>query len=390
MNSLDKWVLASLAVAVIATGPNPSVAGDGPGRTGDEIKLSPSLGTDRPLEFMRVSNVKMSRNGRRVVALTNGMLWSKYHVWDGETGRRLLRVESNTPQHYMGSGDIDESGRRILTGGSFNLGLRYEVVKATRNLPGSLADVWDAGTGRLTRTLVMHDQRGGACAAISRDGARAACADAALNVKLWDAETGRELASVAGAMPPACQADIGAFSDNVTRFVTLVRREADDRTFIYLCDLSARTTRMIDPPPGEKSRYVLAAIGGDGREVAAYLGDALGRELAIFDFETGAVRARIREPVRNSISYMAFSSDGTTIAVGMEDGHLDVVARRNGARVELRVSDGRVRAVAFPDRDRVRIVAERRWISNATRSDGEWAGPMRIADYRVRFPSPSP
>jgi WD40 repeat protein len=137
--------------------------------------------------------------------------------------------------------------------------------------------------------------------------------------------------------------------------------------------------------------YGSAAIGGDGREVAAYLCDATTRELAVFDFETGALRARLRAPISpGGLSYMALSPDGTTIALGMEDGRLDLLDRHSGARAELRVSDGPVRAVAFlPDRGRVRIVAERRWIStDATRSAGHWAGPMRIADYAVRFPSP--
>ena len=384
MKRLRNGLAASLAFGLIAIGVNPIVAGDELGRTGDEVKLSPSFGADRALEPTRLFNVKLSRNGRRVVASTRRVLY----LWDGDTGRRLLQVENAAPQHYLGSVDIDESGRRIVTGGVFDYGYPPTLLRSQPVLKGSLADLWDANSGRLARTLVLHEQRFPQCAAISRNGARVACAGASLDAKLWDAETGRELASVDGTLPADSRATSGAFSDDATRFVCRVTRDAGDRRVIHLCDLTARCTRTIAPIPGDRSSYGMVSISGDGSEVVAWLGDAPGREVAIFDFATGALRKRLPGPECRGVSFLAVSPDEKAIALGKEDGRLDIVDLVSGARVELRVSDGPVRAVAFLP-NRVRIVAERKFVvTSPEHSAGYWAGPLRIADFAVRLPTP--
>jgi WD40 repeat protein len=394
MNRPEKRLTTFLAVGLITLGPNPSVAGDGPGRTGGEVKLSPSLGTDRPLEFLRVSSVKLSCDGRRVVAATRGA----FYAWDSNTGRRLLQVETDTRQRFLGNIDLDEAGRRIVTGDMLDYGFDHGPIRAHRVLQSSLADLWDADSGRLARSFVLHERRSIGCAAISRNGNRVAGADDSLSAKLWDADTGREISSVEGTNHALRGLGI-TFSGDATRFaaVTNDHLQPGDQGAIHLGDLAARRTRTIGPLPDKGFVYGAVAINSDGREVVAWLGDvdecellgrprnATGRELAIFDFDTGALRARLPGPACKDISYLAFSPDGKTIALGKEDGHLDLVDRASGSRVaELRVSDGPVRAVAFLP-DRVRIVAEREFVTNATRSGGAYAGPLRIADFRVRL-----
>ncbi len=335
--------------------------------------------------------MKFNNHGTRAIAVVGGWTWGEYYVWDGETGRLLHRVHHNAPQHSISNGDIDESGRRFVTGGCFNLGEHYEMMRSYRDLRGCLVDVWEKGADTSARTLVADGQLGCLNVGISRDGARVACSDNQMNFKLWDAQTGKELASVASVVPPDPQRERGTFSDDATRFVSVGLRKSTFRKYIRLCDLKRKTQRVIDRIPSENAAEIYqAAIAGNGREFAVWASNATGLQFVILDFETGLVLDRFPLADRRSFSMLAFSSDGMTIAKAGEDGWLDIVERSGGRRVELRVSDGPVRAVAFlPGHDRVRVISERAWIpTNAARSEGHWAGPMRIADYRFRFQGP--
>lgn len=386
MNEIQKLVLPVVFMLVALA---PASADDLKSEAGD-VRFTRSLGADRPLGVIGAGPVKFDNHGARAIAMWGHGESNQYRMWDGESGR-LLQSMRHASGHLISRCDIDESGRRIVTGGVFDFGMRYDALKGHRDLRGCLVDVWEKGQDHPARTLVADGQLGCFNMGISRDGSRVACSDSRMNFKSWDTRTGKELASVASVVPPDTQPERGTFSDDATRFVSVGLRRSTIRNYICLCDLARKTQRVIDRIPlDDTARIGQAAIAGNGREFAVWASNAAGLQLVILDFETGRVLDRFPVANRRGFSMLAFSSDGMTIAMATEDGWLDVVERSSGRRVELRVSDGPVRAVAFlPGHDQVRVIAERAWIStNAARSEGHWAGPMRIADYRFRFPGP--
>lgn len=387
MVEMRKWIV-SVACVSFAIAPRAD-ADDLKSETG-EVRFTRSLGKDRLLEEIGAANAKFDNQGARVVAPWGYGETLGYRVWDGETGQLLRRVK-HAPQHVAFRVDIDESGGRFVTGGCFDFGERHELMRSHRDMRGCLVDIWEKREDRPARTLVADGQLGCFNVGLSRDGTRVACSDSRMNFKSWDTRTGKELASVASVVPPDEQPQLGKFSDDANRFVSIGRRTNTYKSFIYLCDLTTRSQRTIERIPADDYVHIVGpAIAGNGREFAVFVNDAVKPQIVIFGFETGRILDQFPAAGRLGVTMFACSSDGMTLAMGTQDGWLDVIERSSGRRVELRVSDGPVRAVAFlPGHDRVRVIAERAWIStNAARSEGHWAGPVRIADYRFRFPGP--
>ncbi len=179
----------------------------------------------------RVQSVAFSPDGKYLASQN----WDQtVKLWDARTGT-AIRTVYQTPKdsHFLfsiGSVAFSADGKRLATGGApgpkvwdlatgaeaFPLirqkGLLNEQVSCiafspdgkqlaaatgTDNVAPGRVKVWDAQTGKELRTLTGH---GGSisCLAYSRDSRLLATAGADRTVRIWDAQTGRELRTLKG------------------------------------------------------------------------------------------------------------------------------------------------------------------------------------------------
>jgi WD40 repeat protein len=208
--------------------------------------------------------------------------------------------------------------------------------------------LWNAETGRELRTFAGHSGSVFACA-FSPDGARVVSASEDKTLKLWDAETGREVRTLAGhtGWVFAC-----AFSPDGARVVSA----SEDKT-LRLWD--AEDGRELHTLEGHTGWVFVCVFSPDGSRVLSASGDKTlklwnaetGWELLTFKGHTGGVYA------------CAFSPDGAlALSAGDVDNMLKLWDAETGS--ELRTLKGHtdcVQACAFsPDGARAVSASEDR------------------------------
>lgn len=356
-------------------------------------------------------SIRFSRDGSRLASIRRGGL----EVWDGVDGRLLHKVGTAEGSHWPVCLELDDTGRLIAIGSQVSTYLSSpNSFRTTLAMKGSLANVWDEGAGQYTREYVNDREDRHLGTALSGDGQRVVCFDLKLNAKIWDIPTGELLASIPA--PEFLDGRVrtagvgfridGRASRDATRFAVRISNAAgpnldyEGPNPIQLVDLATRRYRTIPAGPADGFGYSNVTMSHAGRLIAGLaIKDShpeptarnaglnvQERKLVIIDFDSAATRTEVAlAPADGSPVLVEFSPDDLLIALGTADGHLDLIDTLKGTSMaRLRVSDGPVRAVAFPTR-RVRVVADRRMIS-APGQDPAPAGPARLVDY----PQPTP
>ena len=203
--------------------------------------------------------------------------------------------------------------------------------------------LWDAATGDEVRSLPGH---AGPVARVvfSRDGRRLLSADFTGVVKVWDAETFKEISTFRAAL------GVAALSADGRRVAFPV-----EGAIVHVCD--AATGEVALPPfRAHDAPIVSVAFSSDGKQLATASWD---RTVRIWDVSTGR-QLRALGGHRNVITWVSFSDDGRRIATASWDKTAKVWDAETGK--ELRILQGhehRVLSVAFsPDGRRLATASQ--------------------------------
>jgi WD40 repeat protein len=312
-----------------------------------------------------VRAVEFSPDGQALVSVDrDGTLI----LWNALTGEIKRSIKSD--REIFRDVAFSPDGQTVISGSQ---------IREGPDQPSKMGVVtlWDAQTGEIRRkfnsgpSLGMLPKSGGVLSvAYSPDGKILAAGTQNATIKIWDAQTGKELRVLGGQDDPV---ESIAFSpDGLTlasgsrngalilwdtkswkakqkiklnnALVRSVAFSPDSKTLAGSISLTVKNTSpalvTIDSPPNNGVNM----IGVSGYEVRA-----IGGAVKLWDIETGKMALELANS-QNIIPTVAFSPDGQTVANAVHDKTVRLVTVKNGELLTLKGHTGPVIAVAFsPD-----------------------------------------
>jgi WD40 repeat protein len=296
-----------------------------------------------------VASVAFSPDGKRLVSTGSTgspvLREGKGKVWDAQTGQELLAL-----QGAFRSVVFSPDGKRLASAATVP-GISEPGKPKAVEPKGQAVElkVWDAQTGQELLALRLKEWLGiggGFSVAFSPDGKRLASGGTAFGrdlrsptaeLKVWDAQTGRELLTVQG------PSDSVAFSPDGTRLV----------------GASNKTVKVWDAQTGQELlTFDREGFSGPQKVIFSPDGTRLaggsGAEVKVWDAQTGQELLALRGH-NGGVNNVAFSPDGTRLASASTDATVKVWDAETGQ--ELLTVEGhsdRVNGVAFsPDGHRL-------------------------------------
>jgi WD40 repeat protein/tRNA A-37 threonylcarbamoyl transferase component Bud32 len=246
------------------------------------------------------ASVAFSPDGQR---LATGGVSGATKVWDARAGQQLLDLQGD--DGWVGSVCFSPDGKRLASASS---GLWDEQNRQWR--PGAVK-VWDAQTGKEIHTLRGHTGPV-MSVAFSPDGRRMASAGGrtgeAGELKLWDAQTGREVLALQGhtkAVTSVC------FSPDSQRLATASR---DGTVKVW----DVRPDQELLPPSAHGGAVLSVCFTPDGTRLATAGGGWDGHtqywgEVKVWDAQTGQEALSLKGHTAPFTS-VCFSPDGKRLA----------------------------------------------------------------------------
>jgi len=269
---------------------------------------------------------------------------------------------------FAEAAEATASVRHVLEGHTGGLRCAAWSRDGRRVVTGSddkTARVWDAASGKLVATLAGHDN-GVVDVEFSPDGTRVATSSWAGDARVFDAESGALVASLGGHGGSVISA---RFSPDGTRIVTSCK---DGIARIF----DAATGKLVRALTAHTDRLRVALFSPDGTLVVTAGDDNRAR---LWDVASGRVLHTIEH--RRLISSAAFSPDSTLVAIGSDDDSAAIHRVADGAL--LHALDGHsdfVRAVAFSS-DGTQLVTGS-WDNSARVWDVKSGKQVAVLDHR--------
>ena len=277
----------------------------------------------------KINQVRFSPNGNLAVAVRV----SDYHysrgsvaLWDPDSGKELGRFGDHARQ--MNSAAFSSDGARLATGSYDKTARIWETVsgneQAVLRHNGSVrsvaygprerllaatddrAVVWDLTSNKKFADLM---ELGGATkVAVSSDGRLAATSGSDNMIRVWNAETGEELAKYHSEGEASFW---GFFALSLDGRLLAVKK--DDGETIKIIDVESGDARALLAHQADVEQFVFSP---DGKRLAVKL-DSRERPLWIWNIASQAVVTRIlhsKEPQRALVNSFIFSPDGSLVA----------------------------------------------------------------------------
>jgi eukaryotic-like serine/threonine-protein kinase len=232
------------------------------------------------------------------------------------------RLSLDTQTGAVSAAAFSPDGARIVTADADHLG-----------------KVWDAATGKVVATLTGHEELIES-ASFSPDSSLIVTASADQTARLWDARTGNLLAT----LPHAHPLWFAAFSPDGAQVVTTGESSA-----VSLWDV--KTAKLVASLDGHRGDVSSAAFSKDGTRVVTASAD---RTAKVWDVGTARLLHSL-EGHRGEVVAAAFSPDGAQIVTASDDHTAQLWNAQTGAPVASLVGhSASVHAAAYsPDGTRV-------------------------------------
>jgi WD40 repeat protein len=315
---------------------------------------------------MSVNSAAFSPDSARLVTASDD---GTARIWDARTGQPLVILKE--PDHERAPGGTRPGGSSV-----YSAAFSPDSARIVTGSDDGIARIWDARTGKSLATLEESRSRPGKVYAVSfsRDGARLVTASYDGAARIWDARNGKRLRLLqpSDAKGPAAPMTCADFSPNGQLVVTAswdaTARVWNAQTGELLHVLSHRpAVKAASLPRSSQGARLITVMDVDQSppssvNAAAFSPDGARIVTASNDRTAWLWNAVTGEPMgtlrghSGGVTSAAFSRDGGRLITASEDGTARVWDARNGTPIGvLRGHIGRVNSAAFSP-DGMRIV----------------------------------
>jgi WD40 repeat protein len=269
-----------------------------------------------------------SPDGKRVLTaagkplVPDGPTDETARLWDAATGKQLLVLGKDRYLGPVHSAQFSSDGRSVVTASE-----TCTAAVNSKPVNASAVHVWDARSGDDRLALTRHGM-GASAAVLSPDGRTlltvsdghtrhkavgvfsggydSGGAGGTGVVRLWDAGTGKLLATLPGRARDDC---VPAFSADGRRALVIFQNDPAAHLFEAATGKEVRALQATD----NRWAHLVAALSPDGRRVLTAVDDGQRSTAGVWDADTGRLLVRL-QGFDGPVTFACFSADGSRLA----------------------------------------------------------------------------